>query len=463
MNAIATGGGVVKGPMMVILKEYVATANPEEVRARLKDWIQARQVMLDASRDLELASGKLPEAFEETSFTTEAATRAFRTASEKLNTKVNQLNAAIEALTSAQNTTQRAQDAHKQLEASLPANHGPAPDSSSPQYAQSGPGVDTAQAARNQKALQDDRAAHAAREQAIADAERAAAEEIKQIDRANYTAEPPVREITDEPNTESSSKPVSPSSPGSYSEVAASRARMTQYNSGTLYPGGMGHDLIAQEKANIEAHLAENKPELRDGQWINADGTPAPSTSYAMVETADGLAPMAGGSGGMAALAIAGGGALLSAGVAKALASKFSSGASAKAATASATSRSAAARAGAAGARAGAGAGAGARGAGVRGAGAGAGARGAGGRGGRGGPTGAGSRAGRGGAGGAGGRGGKKDDKRNGQDQDWQADYSDDWTETASDVLDPNASRGWTPNTPQDDASSADKNGRKPS
>ncbi|MDQ4113201.1 MAG: hypothetical protein M3306_19210 [Actinomycetota bacterium] len=466
MNAIATGGGVVKGPMMVILKEYVATANPEEVKARLKDWIQARQVMLETSRDLELASGKLPEAFEETSFTTEAATRAFRTASEKLNTKVNQLNAAIEALTSAQNTTQRAQDAHKQLEASLPTNHGPAPDSSSPQYAQSGPGVDTAQAARNQKALQEDRAAHAAREQAIADAERAAAEEIKQIDHANYTADPPVREITDEPNAEGSSKPVSPSSPGSYSEIAASRARLAQYNSGTLYPGGMGHELIAQEKANIEAHLAENKPELRDGQWINADGTPAPSTSYAMVETADGLAPLGGGTGGMAALAIAGGGALLGAGVAKALANKFASGAANKAATASATSRSASARAGAAGARAGAGAGAGARGAGAgagaRGAGAGAGARGAGGRGARGGATGAGSRAGRGGAGGAGGRGGKKDEKRNGQNQDWQADYSDDWTETASDVLDPNASRGWTPNAPQDDESSAEKNGRKP-
>ncbi|MFD7073476.1 hypothetical protein ACFV9G_04635 [Nocardioides sp. NPDC059952] len=281
------------------------------------------------------------------------------------------------------------------------------------------------------------------------------------VDNDNYDAEPPVREITDDPNAERGDAPTAPSSPGSYSQIAASKARMEKYNSGTLYPDGWGHELIAQEKANIAGYEAENKPEWNGTQWINADGTPAPSTSYAMVETADGLAPMAGGSGGMAALAIAGGGALLSAGVAKALANRFASGSAAKAATPSATSRSAAARGGAAGARAGAGAGAGARGAGARGAGAGAGARGAGGRGGRGGPTGAGSRGGRGGAGGAGGRGGKKDEKRNGQDQDWQADYSDDWTETASDVLDPNAARGWTPNQPQGD--DTDKNGRKPS
>ncbi|MFJ9387415.1 hypothetical protein ACIRON_01250 [Nocardioides sp. NPDC101246] len=448
---------------MAILKEYVATADPDEVNARLNDWDQAATAMTTTAQALELASTKLPQAFEETSLTHDAAWHQFQEAAARLNEKVSQLKAATKALSAAQEVTKRAKQAEAQLAASLPTNHGPAPDPSSSQYAQSGTGVDSAQAAQNKKALQADRAAWQAQEQAIADAEAAAAEHIKQIDDGNYTAEPPVRAITDEPNSDSGSAPPSPSSPGSYSQIAASKARMEKYNSGTLYPDGWGHELIAQEKANIEAHQAENKPEWDGTQWINADGTPAPSTSYAMVETADGLAPMAGGSGGMAALAIAGGGALLGAGVAKALASKFASGASAKAATASATSRSAAARAGAAGARSGAGAGAGARGAGARGAGAGAGARGAGGRGGRGGPTGAGSRAGRGGAGGAGGRGGKKDDKRNSQDQDWQADYSDDWTETASDVLDPNASRGWTPNAPQDDASSADKNGRKPS
>jgi hypothetical protein len=454
VNAIAAGGGVSKGPMMVILKEYVATADPDEVNARLNDWDQAATAMTTTAQALELASSKLPQAFEETSLTNAAAWHQFQEAATRLNEKVSQLKAATQALSAAQEVNKRAKQAEAQLAASLPTNHGPAPDSSSPQYAQSGTGVDSAQAAQNQKALQADRAAWQAQEQAIADAEAAAAEHIRQIDKGNYTAEPPVRAITDEPNTDSGKAPAAPASPGSYSEIAASRARMAKYNSGTLYPDGWGHELIAQEKANIEAHQAENKPEWNGTEWINADGTPAPSTSYAMVETADGLAPLAGDTGGMSALAIAGGGALLGAGVAKALANKFASGAAAKAATASATSRSAAARAGGAGARAGAGAGAGARGAGAgaRGAGAGAGARGAGGRGARGGATGAGSRAGRGGAGGAGGRGGKKDDKRNGQDQDWQADYSDDWTETASDVLDPGASRGWVPNAQGDDS-----------
>ncbi|MER6970387.1 hypothetical protein ABT304_04975 [Nocardioides sp. NPDC000445] len=465
MNAPAVGGGVVKGPMMVILKQYVALAEPDEVETRLKDWEQARDRMRQTARDLELASSKLPEAFEETSLTTDSARRAFQQAATELHDKADQLDAAVKALGATVTITRQAKQIEAQLAASLPSNHGPAPDPSDPKYAQTGTGVDSAQASQNQKALQADRAAHAAAEQAIADAEREAAEQIKLIDNANYTAIPPVRAITDEPNSDGPSDgPTAPSSSGSYSDIQAARARAASYSSGVMYPGGWGQDLKAAEMESIKAYEAENKPEWNGTQWVNADGSPAPSTSYAMVETADGLAPLGGGTSGMAALAIGGGGALLGAGVAKALANKFAAGASAKAATASATSRSATARAGAAGARAGGGAGAGARGAGAgagaRGAGAGAGARGAGGRGGRGGPTGAGSRA---GAGGAGGRGGKKDDKRNGQDQDWQADYTDDWTETASDVLDPNASRGWTPNAPQDDASSADKNGRKPS
>jgi hypothetical protein len=459
VNAIATSGGVSKGPMMVVLKEYVARSNADEVNDRLEQWVTARDTLRAVARGLEMAAGQLPKAFEETSLTTDAANRAFKDSAERLTSKADQLDAAILALGGSQTTTKNAKDAHDQMEANLPPNHGPAPDASAQQYAQTGTGVDATQAKANASQLKSDQAAWAADEAKIAAAEEAAARLIKQVDEKNWTAEPPVREITDEPDTNGGSAPAIPSSPGSYSEIAASRARMAKYNSGTLYPDGWGHELIAQEKANIEAHQAENKPEWNGTQWVNADGTPAPSTSYAMVETADGLAPLGGGTSGMTALAIGGGGALLGAGVAKALANKF---ASAKAATPSATSRSATARAGAAGARAGGGAGARGAGAGARGAGAGAGARGAGGRGGRGGPTGAGSRAGRGGAGGAGGRGGKKDDKRNGQDQDWQADYSDDWTETASDVLDPNAARGWTPNPPQGDDSGADKNGRKP-
>lgn len=457
----------VKGTMMIVLEQYVANAAPEDVESRLAEWRRARRAMSEAASSLDMAGARVSDAFEETSLTTAAAKSAFKKASSHLKTKVAQLDAAVEALTKARATTKRAQEVHKQLAASLPASHGPAPDPSAPQYAQSGTGVDSATAVQNQKALHADRAAWQAREQAIADAEAAAAQQIQQVDESNYEADPPVREITDMPKDDSDKAPEAPSSPGSYSAIAASQARMAKYNSGTLYPDGWGHELIAQEKANIEAAKAENIPEWNGTQWVNADGSPAPSTSYAMVETADGLAPLAGGTSGMTALAIGGGGALLGAGVAKALASRFAAGASAKAATAGATSRSAAARAGAAGARAGAGAGAG-----VRGAGAGAGARGAGAgargagagagagaRGTRGGPTGAGSRGGRGGVGGAGGRGGKKNDRRNGQDQDWQADYSDDWTETASDVLDPNASRGWTPNPPQGD--DAGTNGRK--
>lgn len=452
-----------RGAMMNILKEYVARANPEDVNARLQDWEVARRAFQELATDLDLAATRVTEAFEETSFTANAAQQAFRTSSTKMINKVQQLTDAIAALTEAQLTTSRAQKTHEKLEQTLSFDPVSAPDASASKYAQSGPGVDTAKAVENQKALQADRSAYNAQQATIADAEAAAAKQIEIVDQQNYTSQPPVRALTEEPGTPNDRAPQAPSSPGSYSDIAAARARMASYNSGTLYPGGMGHELIAQEKANIAAYEAENKPEWNGTQWVNADGSPAPSTSYAMVETADGLAPLGGGTSGMNALAIAGGGALLGAAAAKALASRYAAG-SAKAATAGAASKSAtarsgsaAARAGAAGARAGAGAGAGARGAGA-GAGARGGAAGGRGAGARGGATGAGSRGGRGGTGGAGGRGGKKNDKRGSQDQDWQADYTDDWTETASDVLDPNASRGWTPNAPAD----GDKDGRKP-
>jgi hypothetical protein len=449
--------------MMNILKQYVVNANPEEVEARLSDWETAKRTFEELVIDLHLAEKRVAEAFEETSYTAAAAQDAFRTAATRLTSKVQQLTAAIDALSQAQTTTRNAQKTHEKLEQNLSFDPVSAPDSSSSKYAQSGPGVDTAKAVENQKALQADRNAYNAQQATIADAEAAAAKQIEIVDQQNYTSQPPVRALTEEPGTPNDRAPQAPSSPGSYSDIAAARARMASYNSGTLYPGGMGHELIAQEKANIAAYEAENKPEWNGAQWVNADGSPAPSTSYAMVETADGLAPLGGGTSGMSALAIAGGGALLGAAAAKALASRYAAG-SAKAATASAASKSAtarsgsaAARAGAAGARAGAGAGAGARGAGA-GAGARGGAAGGRGAGARGGATGAGSRGGRGGTGGAGRRGGKKNDKRGSQDQDWQADYTDDWTETASDVLDPNASRGWTPNTPAD----GDKDRRKP-
>ncbi|TQL66639.1 hypothetical protein FB381_0503 [Nocardioides albertanoniae] len=445
--------------MVILLGQYVAKASPQDVEDRLTDWAQTQEAFTDLATDLDLAAKRVTEAFPETSATAQAAQHAFRTAAEKLTNKAEQLDAAIVALREARSETTRAQETHKRIEQSLSFTALSAPDPSSDKYAASGVGVDAAQGVENQKALKADRAAYNAQQASIAEAEAAAAKQIQQVDEQNYTSQPPVRALTDEPGSPNDPAPQPPSSPGSYSDVQAARARMAGYNSGTLYPGGVGHELIAQEKANIEAYEAENKPEWNGNQWVNADGSAAPATSYAMVETADGLAPLAGGTGGMTALAVGGGGALLGAGVAKALASKFAAGGTAKAATAggaqrSAAARSASAKAGAAGARA-SGAASRAAGAGARGAGAGArgtGARGAG-AGSRG-ATGAGSRAGRGGAGAGAGRGGrKKDSRQNGQDQDWQADYTDDWTETASDVLDPNASRGWVPDPPQGDGS----------
>ncbi|TQL66227.1 hypothetical protein FB381_0076 [Nocardioides albertanoniae] len=357
-------------------------------------------------------------------------------AGEKTTDKSDVLKEAVAAMMHFRGTLSSARSRYAELAADLPQTHGPAPDPAD--YPTKGIGVD---GEANTALLKAKRAEHAANEAKIAHAETEAAAHVGYVDDAVREDEPKVRALFDD-GTNSQPLPAgtSGSQPGSYSQIQASKARMAKTNSGTLYPDGMGHEILERERENIKEYEAENKPEWNGSQWINADGSAAPATSYAMVETADGLAPLAGGAGGMSALAVAGGGALLGAGVAKAVASKFGGGA-ARAATAgaasrSAASRSAAAKAVAAGARAGSSgaagraAGAGARGAGSRAAGAGArgAGTGAGGRGARGGPAGAGSRAGR--AGAAGGRGGrKKDDKQNGQSQDWQADYTDDWTD----------------------------------
>jgi hypothetical protein len=433
------------------LRTYVSGADPSTIDMLIDSWREAER-QFRTSGSVLVQSGKAAEdGFSAASMSGQAARRNMEASGNKTTDKSEVIKAAVEAMQDVRAKITTAMREYARLEATLPATHGAAPNASDPKYAQSGTGVDAAQATENQKALQADRAAHAAREAAIADAERAAAQQVQDVDTSVDDAEPKVRALYDDG---SGSDPVpagSSGSPGSASQVAAAEARMAKYNSGTLYPDGWGHELIAQEKANIEAHKAENKPEWNGTEWINADGTPAPSTSYAMVETADGLAPLAGGTGGMSALAIAGGGALLGAGVAKAIASKLSAGASAKAATAGATSRSAVARAGAAGARAGTGGGAG-RGAsaGARGTGGGARGAGAGGRGGRGGPASAGSRAGR--AGAAGGRGGKKDDKANGQDQDWQADYTDDWADPNYNASPPVIGDEWKQRKSQQDA-----------
>ncbi|MGH3349312.1 MAG: hypothetical protein ACRDPS_01505, partial [Nocardioides sp.] len=293
-------------------------------------------------------------------------------------------------------------------------------------------------------------AKHAAEERAIAHAEKVAAARIRDYDNSVDEAEPKVRALYDDGSGQSNA-PSNPESsptnvPGSASAIAASRARMAKYNPGVSYAEGDGYDLIQREKELIAAEEAKNQPEWNGTEWINADGSTAPATSYASVETAEGLAPLSGGTSGAAALGIGLGGAALAGGIAKAVASKFASPGSATgkapaAKTTGATSRTATGARGT-----GASAGRNLGGAGARGAG-GAGSR----AGGRGGPGGAGSRASGRGAGGAGGRGGKKDDKRGSQAQDWQADYTEDWTENVSDVLDPELNRGRTPTAPVDD------------
>ena len=180
----------VKGTMMIVLKEYIRTANPDEVDARIEQWSDARNALNKVAETLEDAKHSLPRAFEETSLTTSAATDAFRDSATRLREKVKQLDAAIKALGEAQTTTRNARTIHDQLEASLPATHGAAPDPSSPKYAQSGTGVDSAQAVQNQKTLQSDRAAWQAQEQAIADAERAAAQQIEQVDEQRHRRAP---------------------------------------------------------------------------------------------------------------------------------------------------------------------------------------------------------------------------------------------------------------------------------
>jgi hypothetical protein len=447
----------VKGPWMERLGTYVRGSDPSAIEAMIRSWERATDRFDAAGNAMISNAARVEDGFSDTSLSGPAARRDMETSGKETNKKRDVLEEATAALWIVRDRMKEAQEAHKALEATLPASHDPVPPESTFNTTPGG-GTSAAEATANQQKYADAKQAYAKDEAAIADAEREAAQRVQAVDVSIEEAEPKVRALYDDGSDSNALPPGTSSKPGSASQVAASRERMSKYNSGTLYPDGWGHELIAQEKANIAGYEAENKPEWNGTEWINADGTPAPSTSYAMVETADGLAPLAGGTGGMSALAIAGGGALLGAGVAKAIASRFAAGASAKAATAGATSRSAAAksaaaRAGASGVRAGAGAGA--RGAGGRGTGAGARGTGAGGRG-------AGGRGagGRGGAGAAGRRGAKKRDENGSQNQEWEADYTDDWTEAASDVLDPNASRGWAPNSMQGDDTSDGKNRR---
>jgi hypothetical protein len=425
-------------------------------------WDEGRRAFGNAGDAMSSNANKASNGFSETSESGAAIKNSMVDSSKFAHEKRDKIRDATDALGVVRLRIYEAMVAKAEIDSSLPDSH---PSVNLADFPTDAKQVGKRQAEENDAALADARAAHAEREAAIADAERKAAAKVQAVDAAVIEADPKVRALIDPDNTRQERPSGSPTSiPGSYSAIAAAQARKAQINANATYPDGWGWEKIEAENATIKEHQAENRPEWdnENGQWINADGSPAPATSYAMVETAAGLAPLSGGAGGATALAVGAGGALLGAGIAKAIASKFGAGASAKAATASAsarsaTAKSAAARSGAAGARAGAGAGAGARGAGAgpRGTGAGARGTGAGGRG-----VGAGGAGGRGGAGAAGGRGAKKRDQNGSQNQEWEADYTDDWTETASDVLDPIASRGWVPNSTQGDDSGNEKSRR---
>lgn len=436
------------GPWMAELRKYV-DADVPTIDALIDKWTQGRDRFFDAGDVLTKRAADAEDGFSSSSMSGQAARRNMEQAGTETDEKYQKLRKAVAAMEDFRGTVANAKREYARLEGNLPDTVMAPPDPSDPKYAPQGNGTDAVQASENQKALKADRAAQAANAAAFADAERIAAQHVQDVDVASEEAEPPVRALFEDPEAAGSMLPATTAQPGSYSQIAASRARMATYNSNTMYPEGWGHELIAQERDNIRTYEAENRPEWDNdnGQWINFDGTPTPATSYAMVETADGLAPMVGGTSGAAALAV-GGGALLGAGVAKAIASKFGAARAAGAPSTKATAKPVTAKSGAAGRAAagtgaarGAGAGAGARGTG-------AGGRGAGGRG-KGSMTGAGSR---GGAGGAGSRGsGKnKDSKRGSQDQDYLANTDPDWLDPNNQMLDPDAGkRAWTTYDPK--------------
>lgn len=440
------GGGVsrVTGPHMQRLQQYLLASDPDQVSARIDSWNLTATLLEDIAQQFESMSRRSADAFSESSLTAASASRAFTDASVQMRDKAEQLRAATKALSVVQERYSTAKTKYEALMASLPSSHGPAPSADDPKYAK-GPGRSEAE---GKDALAADRAAHAAEAQAIADAEREAAQQCAQVDDGNQQADPPVRAITEEPYTPpagvsdsggSAGSTPTYSSTGSRSAVQAAQAKHDSANSGTLYADGWGHEIKAEQQAIIDQEMAKNDPEWDDaqGQWVNADGSPAEATSYASVETAEGLAPLSGGIGGAAALGVGLGGAGLAAGAMAALKAKFAAGTAAAAGQATTAKSAAGARAGASGARSTAGAGqrSGAGGAGSR-----DGSR----------TGGAGSRAGRGGAGGAGGRGGKKDKKGKGSEYDNVANYEEDWTERASNVLDPESARGWVPSASRD-------------
>jgi hypothetical protein len=445
MNQMApSASSVVKGPWMRRLDLYVAAGAPTAIDAMLASWREAGRGFNESGLTLDSEAAKVEDGFSATSMSGRAARSDMQQSGAEVQKKYKTVSEADVALTAVQFQVAEAIRDHAALSATLPSSHDSV--SASDYDTEVKPGeVNERQASEGRAALQQAQAEHAARERAIAHAEKVAAARIRDYDTSVDEAEPKVRALYDDGSGQSNA-PSNPSStptrvPGSASAIAASRARMAKYNPGVSYAEGDGHDLIQREKELIAAEEEKNEPEWTGAEWVNADGSPAPATSYASIETAEGLAALAGGSSGAVALGVGLGGAILAGGVAKAIAGRFAApGSAAGNAQAGKTSATAARTAG--GAR-GSGATAGKKltGAGGRGMG-GAGSR----AGGRGGAGGAGSRAGAKGAGSAGrGAGKKKDDKTGSQDQDWQADYTADWTDPNYRIWDPKTDGGRPP------------------
>ncbi|MEU6137589.1 hypothetical protein [Nocardioides sp. NPDC047086] len=415
---------------MIRLQQYLLAAAAKDIDNYITNWRQSERLFQTASQQFTALAKGCGDAFSESSYTASAAASNYNTASAEMLEKAHTIGEARRAMSRVAERYELAQTKYDEHEGKLPTSHGPAPSASDPEYTTEG--YSGFEKVGREAALSAAKAQHAAEAQAIADAEREAAFQCQQIDEGNQDAEPKVRAITEPPSSSSNTNGSGSSgssggysSPGSRSAVNAAQARHDSVNPGTLYADGDGYQIRSEQQAIIKQAHAENIPEWdsQTQQWVNSDGSPAPATSYASVETAEGLAPLAGGTGGMAALGIGLGGAGLGAAAVAAIKAKFGAGAAAAAAS-KVSAAGSPAKAGM-GRAAGAAPKAGAAGQGARSGG--SGMRGAGGRG-----TGAGSRGQMRGAGtGAGGRGGKGKDKQNGATDpdliaDYSADYSDD-------------------------------------
>lgn len=340
MAALDGGGGVgrVKGPHMIRLQQYLLAADAQDIDAHVTNWRRSERLFRVAATQFATLAKGCGDAFAESSYTAQSAASSYNAASSQMLEKAETIGAACTAMSRVAQRYDEAKKKYDLHEGKLPASHGAAPSASDPAYTTEG--YSGADKTSRESALSAAKAQHAAEAQAIADAEREAAFQCQQVDDGNQEAEPKVRAITEEPSTSSGTNGTGSgssssgySSPGSRSAVNAAQAKYDSVNPGTLYADGDGYDIRAAQSDIIKQAHAENIPEWdKDaGMWVSSDGSPAPATSYASVETAEGLAPLSGGIGGAAALGVGLGGAGLAAGAVAALKAKFGAGAAAAA------------------------------------------------------------------------------------------------------------------------------------